>query len=78
MPVQTTRVRANDLSTLPAILSEAEAAAFLGLDPKKLRRLNYDGKGPVTLKFGREHRIRRDDLAAWLESQLAKSARQAS
>ena len=51
---------------LPAVLSEAEAAEFLGVPPERLRRLRYQRRGPPTLRIGRQRIIRRGDLLQWI------------
>lgn len=47
-------------SNLPAFVTEEEAASYLAIDVKKLRRIRYDGRGPKTHKIGNTHRIRRE------------------
>ena len=52
--------------SLPAVIREAEAARYLGIDPKKLRRLVYEKRGPRSVKLGRERLYPREDFLAWI------------
>lgn len=53
-------------SSLPLVLTEEQAAKLLSIEPKKLRRLCYEKRGPMSVKIGRERRYPREDLLAWL------------
>jgi hypothetical protein len=58
----------SNLTTLTAI----EAASVLSLAPSTLAKLRLDGNGAVYCKLGRRVVYRRDDLAAWLETRIAR------
>lgn len=49
----------------PALLTEPEAAARLGLSPSSLEKLRRRGRGPIARRIGRLVRYRRDDLDEW-------------
>jgi len=51
---------------LQSILREIDAANFLGVEAKKLRRLVYEKRGPRTIKLGRERLYPRDAFLAWV------------
>ncbi|MGD9127162.1 MAG: helix-turn-helix domain-containing protein [Planctomycetia bacterium] len=57
---------------LPALLTESEAAEFVGIRPRTWRRWTRSGLAPAPIKIGRGERpaiwFRRDELVAWLES----------
>jgi predicted DNA-binding transcriptional regulator AlpA len=57
----------------PITLTAIEAATVLGLAPSTLAKLRLSGNGPVYCKLGRRVVYRREDLAAWLESHLARN-----
>jgi hypothetical protein len=57
----------------PISLTAGEAAKVLALAPSTLAKLRLSGNGPVYCKLGRRVVYRREDLAAWLESRLARS-----
>ena len=46
-------------------LSTCEAAEYLGLSARTLRRYRVTGDGPVFHRFGGRVRYRREDLDAW-------------
>ena len=46
-------------------LSTCEAADYLGLSPRTLRRYRVTGEGPVFHRFGGRVRYGREDLDAW-------------
>ncbi len=46
-------------------LSTCEAAEYLGLSARTLRRYRVTGDGPVFHRFGARVRYRREDLDAW-------------
>jgi hypothetical protein len=53
------------------VLTEREAADFLGLQPATLRQSRWTGKlagvsAPVFIRMGRNIRYRADDLNTWL------------
>lgn len=49
------------------LLSNREAARFLGLSPDTLPRWRWSGIGPAYLKIGRSIKYRIGDLEAFLE-----------
>ena len=48
------------------MISEIAAASFIGITPRKLRRLGYERRGPFSIKIGRERIYPRDKFLAWL------------
>ncbi len=58
--------RPKSADDLPALAKELEAAAFLGIEPKKLRRLCYERRGPASIKIGRDRVYPRHGLSAWI------------
>jgi predicted DNA-binding transcriptional regulator AlpA len=57
-----------------ALMSEVQAAAFLGLTRRALQNFRLTGKGPQYVKIGaRCVRYRRVDLDGWNESNLRTS-----
>lgn len=57
------------------LLSQAEAAEFLGVSPHTLNRWRVVRQGPEYIKFGqRLVRYRFADLAAWVESQRKRTS----
>jgi hypothetical protein len=59
----------------PAVLSAGDAARALGIAPSTLAKLRLSGNGPIYCKLGRRVVYRREDLAAWLESHVARNRR---
>lgn len=57
----------------PITLTAGEAAKILGLSSSTLAKLRLGGTGPVYCKLGRRVVYRPDDLAAWLESRVARN-----
>ena len=53
-------------------LTACEAAKVLGLAPSTLAKLRLSGNGPVYCKLGRRVVYRREDLAEWLETRVAR------
>jgi predicted DNA-binding transcriptional regulator AlpA len=53
-------------------LTAREAAKFVGLAPSTLAKMRLSGNGPVYCKLGRRVVCRQEDLAAWLESRVAR------
>jgi predicted DNA-binding transcriptional regulator AlpA len=56
----------------PITLTAEEAAKVLGLAASTLAKLRLSGNGPVYCKLGRRVVYRREDLAVWLESRVAR------
>jgi hypothetical protein len=57
---------------IPTTFNAIEAASVLGLAPSTLAKLRLEGNGPVYCKLGRRVVYRPDDLAAWLETRIAR------
>lgn len=57
-----------------ALHTVPEIAEMVKISAKQVRSSIRQGELP-TLKFGREYRIRDDDLQAWLEAHRTTSAR---
>jgi len=54
----------------PALLSEQEVAAWLGVSLRTLRRWRLEhGYGPPIVRVGRFVRYRRGEVEAWIEEQ---------
>src|SRR6266516_1060013 len=60
-----------DLKTLPDVLTLAEAAEFLRLEPKKVQDLVAHGELPGR-KVGDDYRFLRSALETWLEGTSSK------
>lgn len=58
--------------TLPALVTEPEAAALVGIRPRTWRRMSRSGVAPAPVKLGKGERpmirFRRAELEAWLEA----------
>ncbi len=54
------------IENLPPYLTESEVIAYLRVDPKKLRRMRYDRRGPRFVKICGEYRYPWDGLRSWL------------
>jgi predicted DNA-binding transcriptional regulator AlpA len=60
--------------SLPAALTTAEAAQYLGLSPKTLGNLRTIGGGPRYIKYShRAVRYQKADLDAWIDSRRVGS-----
>jgi excisionase family DNA binding protein len=57
-------------------LSNADAAAYLGISPKTLNDWRSAGRGPDYLKIGTLVRYRQSDLDAFLERCTVRTARE--
>jgi len=55
------------------VLRASDAARVLGLSQSTLAKLRLSGNGPIYCKLGRRVVYRRKDLAAWLESRVARN-----
>jgi hypothetical protein len=51
-----------------ASLTRAQAAAFLGISPAFLKKLDLDGRGPAAYRIGRRWTYQRADLLMWREA----------
>jgi len=60
------------MSTEP-LMTEREAAEFLGVAPATLRRWRVTGQPPIYVKLSRAVRYRRSDLLAFIEGNLCSS-----
>lgn len=57
-----------------ALLTERQAAAFLGYKVKTLQKWRVTGEGPVYISVSRRSvRYRRRDLIAWVNARLRRS-----
>jgi excisionase family DNA binding protein len=56
---------------LSALLSPSEVSRYLGVPLGTLANWRYRGRGPASLRVGRHVRYRPQDIAAWVEEQLA-------
>ncbi len=57
----------NDLQNIPLLLTFGQAAGQLGISLSKIKRLASAGELPVVDVGERNPRIRRDDLAAYVD-----------
>ncbi|MEE3066619.1 MAG: helix-turn-helix domain-containing protein [Actinomycetota bacterium] len=57
------------------IVSTATAAEILGVAPGTLRYWRYMDIGPRSFRVGRHVKYQREDIDAWVTSQLATTAR---
>ncbi len=55
-----------DLASLPVLLTVEEAAALLRISPKTAKDWARAGELPGAFKIGREWRVKRDELLAWM------------
>jgi predicted DNA-binding transcriptional regulator AlpA len=62
----------------PITLTAKEAARILGLAASTLAKLRLSGNGPVYCKLGRRVVYRQEDLAAWLQSRVARDTSDAN
>lgn len=62
----------NDTS-IPSILCERDAAAYLQISPRTLQSWRVSGKGPAYLKLGSSVRYNREALTRWLDAQTYAS-----
>lgn len=57
---------------LPALLTEPEAAALVGIKPRTWRRMTRSGVAPAPIRLGKGERpmirFRTSELKAWLDS----------
>jgi Helix-turn-helix domain len=60
------------MTNIPAVFPSGEEARFCGLSPSTLAKLRLGSNGPIYCKLGRRVVYRRDDLAAWLETRIAR------
>ena len=58
----------------PDLLTISEAAELLRAPVATLRYWRHLGTGPRSFRLGRRVLYRRDDLQAWVEEQLGRSA----
>jgi excisionase family DNA binding protein len=55
------------------LLSPSELSRYLGVPLGTLANWRYKGRGPAFLRVGRHVRYRAEDVATWVEEQLADS-----
>ena len=73
MPDQTPS-REDTAEPASELLTIAEAAQLLRAPIATLRYWRHLGTGPTSFRLGRRVLYRRDDLQAWVEAQLGRSA----
>lgn len=61
---------------LPSILTQAQAAEYLGVSEKKLERDRWCERRIPYVKMGRHVRYRASDLVAHVESNIVEAATQ--
>jgi excisionase family DNA binding protein len=67
-----TSMAAPDRSQKPrALLSPSEVSRYLGVPLGTLANWRYQGRGPAFLRVGRHVRYRSEDVATWVDEQLA-------
>lgn len=59
----------------PRYLNQREAAAYIGVSERHLRKLEADGEGPPSAKIGRSKRYDVADLDAWMAARKAPDER---
>ncbi|MCR8827618.1 helix-turn-helix domain-containing protein [Pseudosulfitobacter koreensis] len=59
---------------LPSILTQAQAAEYLGVSEKKLERDRWCERRIPYVKMGRHVRYRASDLVAYVESNIVEAA----
>jgi hypothetical protein len=57
---------------LPDLLSDVELANELQLETSTLANWRWSGRGPDFVKYGRQIKYRREDVDAWLASQVRR------
>lgn len=67
-----------EIIRLDAALNEGEASQILGINVRTLQTWRFKGQGPQYLKMGRCVRYRRQDLLAFAEQCVARSATDAA
>jgi excisionase family DNA binding protein len=53
------------------LLGPSEVSRYLGVPLGTLANWRYQGRGPAFLRVGRHVRYRAEDVATWVEEQLA-------
>lgn len=56
---------------LRALLGPSELSRYLGVPLGTLANWRYEGRGPAFLRVGPHVRYRSEDVATWVEEQLA-------
>lgn len=59
----------------PRLMTTAELAEFLQMDPERVYELRAKGTGPAFVKIGRDVRYAWPDVLAWLRSRTYTSTR---
>lgn len=62
------------LEDLPELLTYGQVAAQLGVSESKVKRLTYSGDLPAVNVGVGSRRVRRDDLAAYIDALAPRSA----
>ncbi len=62
------------LEDLPELLTYGQVAIQLGVSESKVKRLTYSGDLPAVGVGERSPRVRRDDLAAYIDALAPRSA----
>jgi len=69
---------ANTVSSLIALRTTPEAAAYLKLKPSTMDQLRWTGRGPRFVRIGgRSIRYRQSDLDAYIDAQVFSSTTEA-
>lgn len=55
------------------LLTTAQLADLLGIQPQTLRKWAMEGRGPRRVKVGRLTRYRLGDVSAWLDANASES-----
>lgn len=59
--------------TLPALMTQAELAQYLGKSIAWAERSRWDGSGPGFVKLGKSVRYRADDVLAWIDANARRN-----
>ena len=59
--------------TLPALMTQAELAQYLGKSTAWAERSRWDGSGPSFVKLGKSVRYRACDVLAWIEANARRN-----
>lgn len=62
------------MNKMPDLLTPAEAAQYLRVEPGTLQQWRWAGTGPTYVKVGRSVRYPLDQLADWLELNTRRPA----
>ncbi len=59
--------------TLPALMTQAELAQYLGKSTAWAERSRWDGSGPGFVKLGKSVRYRAGDVLAWIDANARRN-----